>query len=191
VSKARHSKVTVIVVMAALALAGCGGSGGGSDGKTTSSPTPTEQADPYEKAPWRMKVVNLLNALRTPEDGKYRTWMSDDPELWTKSFIYTPRSSGDPGWERRNDGAASVYPGKMNKAEKKAFFNGITRDNTVIASTLTVVDAGGETVAGDNSFKFTFKVKTSDGKWLTGMAIGHGESNAAYGWVTRLTYDVA
>lgn len=189
--KAKHIKGAVIAAATALALAGCGGGDSGPDGKDTPSASPTVQADPYQKAPWRLQVVNLLNALRTPEDGKYRAWMSDDPEYWTDSFIYTPRSASDPGWSTLTpDGISTVYPGKMDPAEKKAFFNGITRDNKVVASTLTVVDAGTETVAGDNRYKFTFKVKTSDGKWLTGMAIGSPGTEASEGRITRLTYDL-
>jgi hypothetical protein len=196
VLKARRTKGAVLVAVTALALAGCGGGGddggGGGDGKSTPSASATAQpADPFQQAPWRLQVVNLLTALRTPEDGKYRKWMSDDPERWTDDFIYTPREEGDPGWSNRsNDGASVVYPAKMDPAEKKAFFSAITRNNTVEASTLTVVDAGDETVAGDNQFKFTFKVRTSDGKWLTGMAIGSPGTSADYGHITRLSYDL-
>ncbi|MGW0704879.1 hypothetical protein ACWD4G_02700 [Streptomyces sp. NPDC002643] len=187
--KARQSKGVVIAAVAALALASCGS---GDDGeKSTPSASPTVRTDPFLKAPWRLQVVNLLTALRTPEDGKYHNWMSDDPELWTNDFIYTPRDAGEPGWSNRNsEGFSVVYPGKMDAAEKKAFFNGITRDNTVIASTLTVLDAGDETVAGDNKYKFTFKVKTDDGQWLTGMAIGSPGTQANSGHITRLTYDL-
>ena len=77
----------------------------------------------------------------------------------------------------------------MNKTEKNAFFKAITRDNTVLADTLTVTDPGDETVAGDNRYKFRFKVKTSDGHWLTGTAIGSPGTSAASGRITRLTYD--
>ncbi|MFD7712225.1 hypothetical protein [Streptomyces sp. NPDC059786] len=186
--KSRRTKIAVIAVVAALALAGCG-SDDKSEGKDSASPT--APADPYKDAPWRMQVVNLMKALRTPEDGKYHAWMSDDPEQWSEHFVYTPLSSGDPGWDKRsNDGIVSVYPGKMNDAEKKRFFAGITRDNSVVADTLTVVDAGGETMTGDNRYKFTFKIRTADGQWLTGMAIGSPGTEADSGRITRLTYDL-
>ncbi|MFH8802180.1 hypothetical protein ACH4F6_21660 [Streptomyces sp. NPDC017936] len=189
--KARHTKAAVIAATAALALAGCGsGDDGGSGKEDKPSASPSVPADPYQKAPWRLQVVNLLTALRTPEDGTYRSWMRDDPELWTQDFIYTPRDATAPGWSNRgSDGASVVYPGKMDPAEKKAFFNGITLDNTVLPDTLTVVDAGDETVAGDNQFQFTFKVETTQGKWVTGMAIGSPGTEAAKGHITRLSYD--
>lgn len=191
VLKARGIAGAVMAMAAALALAGCGGDDGRPSGTSTKAASPTVQGDPYREAPWRLQVVNLLDALRTPEDGKYRNWMMDDTELWTMEFIYTPRRASDPEWDRRsNDGSAVAYPGKMTASEKKAFFAAITRDNTVISSSLTVVDAGDETVAGDNSYKFTFKVRTSDGQWLTGMAIGSPGTDPAKGRITRLTYDV-
>ncbi|GHE07349.1 hypothetical protein [Streptomyces alanosinicus] len=188
--EARRTKVAVCVVAAAFALAGCGNGGDGSDGKHSPSASPT-QTDPYQKAPWRLQVVNLLSALHNPGDGKYRNWLSDDPTYDTRDFTYTPRRTGDPGWEKRNyGGTAVVYPGTMKPTEKKAFFNALTRDNTVIPGTLTVVDPKGETVTGDNSYMFTFKVKTTRGNWLTGTAIGGPGTSAAKGHITELAYDV-
>ncbi|MFD7818836.1 hypothetical protein ACFV6E_38910 [Streptomyces sp. NPDC059785] len=186
--RTRRTKIAVIAVVAALALAGCG-SDDEPEGKDSASPT--APADPYREAPWRMQVVNLLTALRTPDDGKYRSWMTDEGQQSTATFIYTPRTADDPGWSTRtSDGLSSVYPGEMDEAEKKRFFAGITRDNTVVPSTLTVVDAGDETVAGDNHYKFTFKVRTEKGQWLTGMAIGSPGTEADSGHISRLTYDL-
>ncbi|MCX4763807.1 hypothetical protein OG562_23130 [Streptomyces sp. NBC_01275] len=191
----RTRAVAVIAVAAGLVLSGCGGGGddgGKGDGRSSASasPTPTVQADPYLKAPWRLQVVNLLTALRTPETGKYRNWMSDDPEYWTTDFIYTPRDSGDPGWSNRgSDGTSVVYPGKMDPTEKKTFFKALTHDGTVLADTLTVVDAYGEPVTGDGPYKFTFTVKTSDGKQLSGMALGSPATDADHSTIGRITYD--
>ncbi|MFE9098021.1 hypothetical protein [Streptomyces sp. NPDC007264] len=174
---------------ALLALAGCG-SGDASGSKDTASASPTAQADPYRKAPWRLQVVNLLNALRTPQDGRYRSWMSDSATYWNHDFTYTPRRAGDPGWaDRTGEGYVPVYPGKLGKAEKTAFFKAITRDDTVIASTLTVTRADSVPHADDADYKFAFKVRTTDGKWLTGQAVGNG-TQASRGRITRLVYDV-
>lgn len=180
---------TACAVTAAFAMAGCGG-GDTPGGDHSSSASPAHQADPYQKAPWRLQVVHFLDALRTPEDGRYRNWLSDDAALDTR-FVYAPRRTGDPGWEKRDySGAAVVYPAEMGPAPKKAFFNALTRDNAVIAATLTVVDPKGETVTGDNSYAFTFKVRTTQGDWLTGTASGAPGTSASSGHITELLYDV-
>ncbi|MFI1648639.1 hypothetical protein ACH4XT_17100 [Streptomyces avidinii] len=189
-----RSQVAAIVLMAAaLTLTGCTKNGdhpkpGSQD---TSSASPSKSADPYANAPWRQQVVHLLEALRTPQDGTYRTWMSDDAVYWTNTFIYTPRSTSEPGWDKRDyEGTVVTYPGKLTPAEKDLFFKSLTRDNRTIASTLTVVRAEQQPDGTRQDYRFTFKVQTSDGAWLTGMAMGNQGDAAGNGKVTRLTYDV-
>ncbi|MFF4448708.1 hypothetical protein [Streptomyces sp. NPDC001502] len=191
---ATRSQVAAIVLLAAsLTLTGCTKDGDqakpGSQDTASASPSPS--AAPYANAPWRLQVVNLLEALRTPQDGTYRTWMSDDATYWTQTFIYTPRSASEPGWDKRDyEGTVVTYPGKLTPAEKDAFFKSLTRDNRTIASTLTVVRAEQQPDGTRQDYKFTFKVQTSDGDWLTGMAMGAQRDEAGNGKVTRLTYDV-
>ncbi|MCJ1679710.1 hypothetical protein MTF65_20665 [Streptomyces sp. APSN-46.1] len=191
-----RSKVAAIVLMAAsLALTGCTETEPGDKAKSSShdaaSPSsPSPSADLYAKAPGRIQVVHLLEALRTPQDGTYRTWMSDDATYWTQTFIYTPRSTSEPGWDKRdNEGTAVTYPGKLTPAEKDAFFKSLTRDNTIIASTLKVVRVEEQPVGTRQDYRFTFKLQTSGGDWLTGMAMGAQRDEAGNGKVTRLSYD--
>ncbi|WP_159039712.1 hypothetical protein [Streptomyces sp. TP-A0356] len=187
--KASRTTGALAITAALLALAGCG-SGDASGSKDTASSSPTAQADPYHDAPWRMQVVNLLDALRTPQDGRYRNWMPDSADN-SLDFAYTPRTAGDPGWaDRNNKGYAVVYPGQLGKPQKTAFFKAITRDDTVVASSLTVTRADSVPREGNADYKFAFKVKTTDGKWLTGQAIGNG-TDASRGRIIRLVYDTS
>lgn len=190
--KAGRIAGALAVTAAVLALAGCGGgdgSGGGGGGSPATS-SPSAEADPYRKAPWRMQVVNLLDALRTPQDGRYRSWLSDDPDYAARSFAYTPRSAGDPGWgDRDDDGVAVVYPSEFEPGERTAFFDALTRDSTVVAASLQVTKADKVPQGGNGDYRFDFKVRTSTGTWLTGQAVGNG-LDAAKGRITRLTYGV-
>ncbi|GGN67338.1 hypothetical protein GCM10011579_039760 [Streptomyces albiflavescens] len=191
--KATRTKGAVVAAAAVLALAGCGSdSDGGSGSKNGASSSPTVQADPYLHAPWRMQVVNLLDALRTPQDGTYRAWMSDSAAHSLSSFDYTPRSAGEPGWDDRDyEGSAMVYPSQLSKTEKNAFFKALTQDDTVIASTLKVTRAELIPQSEDKQdYKFVFKVKTTGGKWLTGRAFGSGGLESAGGQVKALNYDI-
>ncbi|KIX79454.1 hypothetical protein SF23_00050 [Streptomyces sp. MBRL 10] len=187
--------MAAILMTASLALTGCTKDGDSAepDAKATSSPpasaSPSEA--PYANAPWRRQVVHLLEALRTPEDGTYRTWMSDDATYWNRTFTYTPRTTSEPGWDRRDyEGSTVTYPGKLSPAEKAVLFRSLTRDNTTISSTLTVVRPELQPDGTRQDYRFTFKVQTSSGDWLTGTAMGNQEDDAGNGKVTRLTYDV-
>ncbi|MFB7256009.1 hypothetical protein [Streptomyces nojiriensis] len=188
-----RSKVAAIVLMAAsLSLTGCTETEPGSKAESGShdAASSSPSADLYAKAPWRRQVVHLLEALRTPQDGTYRTWMSDDATYWTETFIYTPRSANEPGWDKRDQqGEVVTYPAKLTPAEKDLFFKSLTRDNRTIASTLTVVRAEQQPDGTRQDHGFTFKVRTSDGDWLTGTATGHQRDESGKGKVTRLTYD--
>ncbi|MFB0626830.1 hypothetical protein [Streptomyces sp. AB3(2024)] len=189
----RSRVAATILVVASLALTGCTKDGdhaeAGSQDTASASPSPT--GGPYANAPWRLQVVHLLEALRTPQDGTYRTWMSDDAVYWDLSFSYTPRNASEPGWDKRDyEGATLTYPGKLTPGEKDAFFKSLTRDNMTIASTLTVVRAELLPDATRKDYRFTFRVRTSSGDWLSGTAMGNQGDEAGNGKVTRLTYDV-
>ncbi|MGW2256231.1 hypothetical protein ACWCXH_39830 [Kitasatospora sp. NPDC001660] len=184
--------VAAVIVAGVLTLSACGHNGGNEQSgvaPASSSSHSSQQADAYQNAPWRLQVVNLLTALQTPQDGKYKQWMTDDPTT-PDPFIYTPRSSSDPGWSKRSaDGSASVWPNELSPADKEVLFKAITRGNTVIASTLTVTEVDGLPNDQSAGYKFHFTVKTTDGKSLSGMALGHN-GLVATREVARLTYDV-
>ncbi|MDA5282542.1 hypothetical protein [Streptomyces sp. Isolate_45] len=190
-----RSQVAAIALMAAsLTLTGCTKDGDhaepGSPDHVSAAASPSPSAAPFANAPWRLQVVHLLEALRTPQDGTYRTWMSDDATYWTDSFVYTPRSTSEPGWDRRNyEGMTVTYPGKLTPAEKDLLFKSLTRDNRTIASTLTVDRVEQQPDGTRQDYWFTFKVQSSDGDWLTGRAMGHSDEKGN-GRVNHLSYDV-
>lgn len=174
-----------IVLLAAgvMTLTACGG---GSDSKGSPSGDEEASTSPYHSAPWRLQVVHFLQAASHPGSGKYRAWTEHGSD-----FIYTPKSSGDPGWKDRTyDGTASVYLNELSAPQKKAVLDSVTHKGSVIPSTLEVTKAKGKPDQESDDYSFQFKVKTTKGKWLTGMALGSDGHKVKSGQVDRLSYDV-
>lgn len=175
----------VLLAAGAMALSACG-SGDNSKASSSSGEGKSSPSTPYHSAPWRLQVVNFLKAARHPQDEKYKA-LTDE----SSNFIYTPRGPDEPGWKDRNyQGFVSVYFNELKAAEKKQVLDSVTRDGTVIPSTLEVTKVKGRPHGSTDRYSFLFKMKTTKGKWLTGMALGMDGKKSGSGDVGRVTYDV-
>ncbi|WP_431783881.1 hypothetical protein [Streptomyces chumphonensis] len=184
---------TTTALLALLALSGCadgGGPGGGNpDGRGPVPSASPSTGRPYDDAYYRLQVVAFLDSLAAPENGGYRAWLRDDP-AYLDSFVYTPRDARDPdGDERGEDGAVSVVPNRFTPDERTAFFAALTRDGTVVPDSLAVTRPWNPGPS-DSDYTFTFTVRTTDGRELTGTAGGAHSGTPEEGAITRLTYDL-
>ncbi|WP_369201017.1 hypothetical protein [Streptomyces sp. PU-14G] len=178
----------LMVLAGTLALTGCGeDSGAGSPADTDKPPSVSKPTAPYHDAPFRLQVVNLLEAAATPKDHTYRNWLRDDPGF-LNTFIYTP-SSSDPAWKDRNsEGEVTAYPGKMSTAEKRSMFASLTRGGTIDPHSLKVAEVYSKPDGRTDVYDFTFKIATKGGKTVKGRARGGDGLDPKKGQISRITY---
>ncbi|MFI1648640.1 hypothetical protein ACH4XT_17105 [Streptomyces avidinii] len=119
---------------------------------------------PAMAAAWREQLVSFLTLAGDPGHAGAERWFPGAASE-TDGFTYTPVSDTDPG-TGRPDGTARVSHRDLSTSDAGSVFRAVSRNGTVVPSTLAVSSASGT----DKDRTLNFTLRTKDGALLKGEA---------------------
>ncbi|MFB0626829.1 hypothetical protein [Streptomyces sp. AB3(2024)] len=138
---------------------------GAAGSAVTAAPGAPGAPSPDVAAAWRPRLVSFLELAAGPDRSDAGRWFPGAASE-TDGFTYTPLSAADPG-AGRTDGTARVNHRELSATDVGAVFRAVSRDGTIVPSTLVISSASGT----DEDHVLGFTLRDKGGALLTGEAV--------------------